>query len=200
MSTVGFRTWHRKISDTVFIVKNIASEGKRIRIFQYPIRNGYERDLLAIPYVSEADIRHSLLKGELLTKFLANEITVTRSNIDLLQFDNTQKSFLESMGILNGLDVSSVSFPFLFKQGLSLIGTQDGVNRIFTTPNKFINGSISNNIFRISIRHNGRELVEGNDFITSESGGAGTGYDTVIFTNTLPDAESVVVVDYVIGV
>lgn len=200
MPSVGFDTWFTKKCTTAFIVRNIAPNNKRIKIFSYPIKNGMERDLLDIPFVSEADIRHSLLKGELLTKIRSNEIIVTYSNIDLLQFDDCQKAFLQSAGVYEGLEVSGgiAEIPFTFKQGVDLIGDMNGTNAIFTTPDKFINGNIGNNSFRISIKHNGRELLEGSDFLVSESGGSGTGYDTIIFKCTLPDENSILIVDYVV--
>ena len=74
MPAVGFETWYQKQCPTVFRVKNIAKDGKRIRIFKYPIKNGTARDLMEIPYVSEADIRHSLLKGELFMKIICKEL------------------------------------------------------------------------------------------------------------------------------
>src|SRR5574338_1584724 len=50
------------------------SPKKVIFIFHYPINPGETRDLLAIPGVQEADIRASLLKGELRHKFLCGDI------------------------------------------------------------------------------------------------------------------------------
>lgn len=105
--TVGFGTFFPKISNTKFVVRNIAPQGKRIRIFQYPINNGETRDLLAIPAVSEADIRHSLLKGELAVKIKYGELEIVDSDIDLLQFNAEQKSFLENAGVNKGLAVTS---------------------------------------------------------------------------------------------
>jgi hypothetical protein len=87
-----------------FIVLNIAP--KTIKIFQYPINYLGTRDLLQIPGVAEDDIRASLLKGELNHKIRAGEIIVTCSDIDLLQFNNDQKTFLMGAGIVKGLDVS----------------------------------------------------------------------------------------------
>lgn len=106
MSNVGYGTFFVKNPSTKFVVKNIAPRGKRIRIFQYPILNGSTRDLLAIPGVSEADIRHSLLKGELLLKIKSKEIIVVDSDIDLLQFNDDQKQFLQGAGITKGLDIA----------------------------------------------------------------------------------------------
>lgn len=197
MSNVGYNTWWLKTCPTVFVVKNIAAERKRVKVFNYPINNGEERDLMAIPYVSEADIRHSLLKGELYFKLKHGELFVTASNIDLLQFDNCHKSFLESVGITEGLTAGSGSFPFLLKQGMDLIGTQDGCNRTFTTVDKFLEGIQDGNEFHINIRHNGRVLVRNIDYTVIESGGPGSGYDTVNFISFSPAANSIIKVDYV---
>lgn len=201
MPAVGFETWFPKQCPTEFVVKNIAPDGKRIKIFTWPIGNGKERDLMDIDFVSEADIRHSLLKGELMTKLRAKEAIVTRSNINLLQFDECQKAFLQSVGIMEGLEVAAVpaEIPFAFKQGIMLLGVKDNVNRVFTTPDKFINGSFGNNDFRILIKHNGRDLVEGIDYFVAESGGPGTGYDTIVLCFS-PKPRSVLVADYVVAV
>lgn len=190
-------TWFPK-EGTCFIVKNIAPKGKRIRIFGCPIPNGEEKDLLAIPEISEAVIRHSLLKGELRIKGICGEIEVTCSDIDLLQFNDEQKTFLQSIGIEDGLEVTAeAEIPFLFKQHVELIGTKDGSNRIFTVPDKFINGPFGNNDFRILVRHNGRVLIAGCDFTMTESGGPGTGYDTLTFITFVPNSQSELYADYV---
>ncbi len=90
-----------------FVVTNVmVHEPKCIRIFDYPISPGYSRDLLRIPYICEADIRASLLKGTLRNKIFAGEIKIICSDIDLLQFNNDQKTFLMQAGITNGLEVS----------------------------------------------------------------------------------------------
>lgn len=205
MSNVGFDTWWEKSqSCTVFVIKNIAEPRKCVRIFNYPIGPGKERDILAIPFVSEADIRHSLLKGELKVSIQSEEIIVIQSNIDLLQFDDCQKNFLISAGIIDGLEVSggSSQLPVIFKQSMQLIGALDGVNRIFTVqpPDKFINGMLFNNEFKIIITHNGKKLEEGIDYMVSESGGSGTGYDTVIFISFSPSNRSRLLADYVVKV
>jgi hypothetical protein len=200
MPSVGFTTFFPKIVDTVFIVRNITKgtpQEKTVKIFNYPVPPGKDRDVLAIPQVSEADIRHSLLKGDLRIKFECGELIVVRSNIDLLQFDSEQLAFLTSIGVTDGTQVTAgAAIPFEFKQQVSLIGVQDGVNREFTTPEKFVNGSLGNNEFRILIRHNGRVLVEEDDYSLSESGGAGTGFDTITLTFS-PKISDVLVADYV---
>ena len=65
-----------------FIVRNICSyRQKTIKIFNYPIPFNRTRDLLAIPGVSESDIRASLLKGELQHKILVGDIVIECSDI-----------------------------------------------------------------------------------------------------------------------
>jgi hypothetical protein len=55
-----------------------------------------------------------------------------------------------------------------------LLGTIDGVNLSFTTPQKFVGGTLRQHF-------NGVRVYEPDDYAASESGGAGTGYDTVTF-------------------
>lgn len=106
---VGYDTWFIKRPSTRFVVKNIAPRGKRVRVFAYPINNGETRDLLAIPGVSEADIRHALLKGALMIKLQNKELIVVDSDIDLLQFNDEHKLFLQSVGITKGLEVTAIA-------------------------------------------------------------------------------------------
>lgn len=107
MSTMNEFANYKKRT-TCFTVKNIV-QNKTVRIFTYPISPGETRDLLTIPGVAEADIRSSLLKGELLRKLLAKEIIVVCSDIDLLQFNDEQKAFLQESGIIEGLEVAPTS-------------------------------------------------------------------------------------------
>lgn len=189
MPGVGFDTFFKKQCPTVFKVQNIAKKGKRIKIFTYPIPNGEVRDLMEIPHVSEADIRHSLLKGELNIKIRNHEIIVIDSNIDLLQFDPCHKQFLLDAGITTGLTVSDLTF--VFKQNQDLIGTKDGINTVFYTAEPFINGTYGNNEFHILIRHNGRVLQEDTDYIVVDN-------QTIEFKCTIPDETSELVVDYMV--
>jgi hypothetical protein len=202
---MGYRTFEPKRCPVSFVIKNIAPKRKTIKVFLTPIKNGQEYDLMNIPAVSEAVIKHSLLKGELMTKIKAGEIHIEESSIDLLQFDDCQKQFLIDAGVVKGVDPDTLgggggaNLNFAFKQGQDLIGTLDGNNRVFTTSEKFINGTWGNNIFKILIKHNGRDLVEGIDYMISESGGVGSGYDTVIFTFS-PTSTSILSTDYVVKI
>lgn len=104
MGNNSFAPW--STNPQCFIVQNVSPYPKTIFIFNYPINHGDTRDLLRIPGVAEGDIRSSLLKGELNHKIKAQEIVVTCSDIDLTQYNNTQKAFLEGAGITNGLEPS----------------------------------------------------------------------------------------------
>lgn len=71
--------------------------------------------------------------------------------------------------------VNGVSLLRYFQQ--TLIGPQDGVNLVFTTSVKFIASGPSKESFSV----NGVLLLQGsgNDYTVSESGGVGTGFDTI---------------------
>lgn len=91
---------------TVFIVKNTTANHKTIRVFGYPIEWNRSRDLLTIPKISEADIRHSLLPGnELHRRISYGDLWVDQSNIDLLQFDDSHRAWLTGAGIRQGMEV-----------------------------------------------------------------------------------------------
>lgn len=196
-----------------FIVQNISSNNnvhgptrkKIVNIFNYPILPDQTRDLLAIPGVSESDIRASLLKGEIRHKILSKDITVICSDIDLLQFNDDQKLFLQQAGIINGLEIVVPDFPagtlnYLFKQEIPLIGLKDGINRTFYTPEKFINGIYSGNSFHIDVVHNGRSWFQGIDYKVLESGGSGTGYDTIQVISQVPNNHSLLYANYVVPI
>jgi hypothetical protein len=175
-----------------FVVNNNSNPKKTIFIFNYPIPYGASRDLLAIPGVSESDIRASLLKGELLHKIIVGEISVLASDIDLLQFNAAQKSFLQGAGIVNGLDPVGGSGAGGFDiQDAALIGIQNNSNTTFTTPTKFKHTANHKEI----IFTNGLRNHIPEDYFVAESGGVGTGYDTIVFT-VAPLASDVITIDY----
>ena len=183
-----------------FIVRNITSDrGKTIKIFNYPILFNQTRDLLAIPGVAEQDIRASLLKGEIRHKILAQDIFVECSDIDLLQFNDDQKTFLQSAGIVKGLQVSSSNLDVLRKEDIVLDGVVDDSNTVFTIPS----GSfIQNAIYKIIVYKNGVKQSFLDDFFIAESGGPGTGYDTVILTDpatTVPPPDDIITADYYVS-
>ena len=201
MPGVGFHTIFPKLCPTVFVVKNIAPGGKRVRIFQQPIHNGDTRDLMETDFVSEADIRHSLLKGELAVKLRNQEIIVVDSNIDLLQFDPCHKAFLERVGITNGLEVTAgAAKTFLHKVGVELIGVKNSANRFYATPDNFLNADVGGDLFTISIFHDGNRLVETKEYVLSESGGVGTGFDTIEIIAFKPKSKSTLIANYFVDI
>lgn len=85
------------------------------------------------------------------------------------------------------------------KTGVSLIGIQDGVNRVFTTPEAFVHNA------NMSVRmyHNGRRLLQSSlpsaelgEYYVSEGSGPSTGYNTIHFMAFAPDAYSMLRADY----
>jgi len=196
------------------------SPRKSINVFHYPINPGCTRDILQIPGVQEDMIRASLLKGELRHKFLCGDIELVSSNIDLLQFSDKQRAWLYSFGFTEGVQIGcdeisdeaygcidgyvksqgggGGSINYLWKEKIPLIGMRDGINRTFYIPDKFINGLYYGNLFNITILHNGKELSENCDFTISESGGPGTGYDTINLISFTPNKHSSLVATYVI--
>jgi hypothetical protein len=179
-----------------FIVLNQSPQVKTIKIFNYPIPYGQTRDLLQIPGVAEQDIRASLLKGELQHKILAQDIVIVSSDIDLLQFNDDQKQFLRNAGIVDGLQVTSTNFAVLRKEDIQLMGNVDGINTVFSIPSGTF---IENPTYNIIVYKNGVKQVFADDYFIAESGGPGTGYDTVIMVvppTTTPAPVDVITADY----
>ena len=77
---------------------------------------------------------------------------------------------------------------------VELLGVKNGVNMVFTTPEDF------EQVLNIRIRTylNGQRLLEGggNDYTVSESGGVGTGFDTVT-TAVAPQSDDNLTADFV---
>lgn len=109
-------------------------------------------------------------------------------------------------GILSLADLSASLAPVKVRTGIALIGPMDGMNRIFrTTPDYFVHDP-SGTGRDIEVWHNGRRLIlteiadpSTGDFIPSESGGVGTGYDTITLLTFAPVGKSTLVADYTIA-
>ena len=78
--------------------------------------------------------------------------------------------------------------------GDTLVGVQNGSNTVFTTSTDFVH--LQAQPLSISVYLGGARLTEGCEYSVSESGGAGTGYDTVTFTAFAPDAKDIIRVTY----
>jgi hypothetical protein len=154
--------------------------------------------------ISQADIQASLIKGTLNHKIRQQEIVIICSDIDLLSFNDINTAFLQSAGITKGLTVSggTATIPYLFRQNQSLEGTLDGTNRTFALPNsdKAIIGEYYSNVFDVFLTHNGKKMEPFHDYILSESGGPGTGFDTITcISNPILPGRSVFRANYVIA-
>lgn len=179
-----------------FIVKNIAPSNRKVKILGFSLDNGDTKNLLSLRYISEADVRRSLLNGELYRKITNNLIFIVQSDLDLSQFSLDQRIFLQQAGIIQ----SEQTIPSIRKKKNTLLhveedtltGTQDDSNTIFTiSSGKFL----FNDDYKILVYRNGIRQKFGTNFLVAESGGLGTGYDTVIFIEP-PLATDELVVDY----
>ena len=75
--------------------------------------------------------------------------------------------------------------------GIEPTGLVDGINAEFTTPEFFDPSTIR-------VYRNGQRETLDEDFTVSESGGVGTGFDTVTFDSAcVPKTGSIVRVDYI---
>jgi hypothetical protein len=87
------------------------------------------------------------------------------------------------MYLLNPLTLQAAQHVFIavarYRAGQNLTGDKDGVNVIFRTPGleKFAHNLP---FLDISVLYNGLRLALLDDYTVAESGGPGTGYDTII--------------------
>lgn len=81
-----------------------------------------------------------------------------------------------------------------FRYGVELNGLKNGFNTQFMTPEAFVLGTIR-------VERNGQRLFVGasNDYTVSESGGVGTGYDTINFNGPAPKDYEILLADYVVA-
>ncbi len=106
-------------------------------------------------------------------------------------------------GILSLKDLSATIGPVTVRTGIALVGPKDGTNRIFrTTPDHFVHDPLGSGK-DIEVWHNGRRLIftqspdpTQGDFVVSESGGVGTGFDTITLLTFAPVGRSSLVADY----
>lgn len=115
-----------KLTSINFTIKNL-SNNRKIHVFNYPIFPGQTRDLLAIPEISEDDIRNSLIKGELANFIRMGVINIVSSTIDLEQYDSQQASFIINAGANIGV-----------QRSFGEISVQDAAtNQTLTTQNTY---------------------------------------------------------------
>ena len=105
------------------------------------------------------------------------------------------------MYLVNPLSLQVAQHLFItsdrFRVGQNLVGPRDGSNLTFTTPGleKF-----SHNLpfLDISIIFNGSRLALLDDYLVAESGGSGTGFDTIILLVPPPVSNDHLLADYVV--
>ena len=106
-------------------------------------------------------------------------------------------------GILSLKDLSASSGAVLVRVGIGLVGPKDGSNRVFrTTPDYFVHAPGSSGK-TIEVWHNGRRLAQSSvsspemgDYTVEESGGVGTGFDTINLLTFAPVSRSVLLASY----
>ena len=77
--------------------------------------------------------------------------------------------------------------------GVALVGSTNGSNAVFTTPEKFVHSATDT----IRVFYNGLRMKQGSDYAVSESSGPGTGYDTVTILRTKkPQPGDLLTADY----
>jgi hypothetical protein len=109
-------------------------------------------------------------------------------------------------GILSLKDLSMAVGPVVVRTGIALIGPRDGNNRVFrTTPDYFVHDPTGTGR-DIEVWHNGRRLAlteapdpSQGDLFVSESGGVGTGFDTITLLTFAPSGKSTLLADYQIA-
>lgn len=182
-----------------FIVQNITPDDKKtIHLFNYPIPYLKTRDLLAIPGVDEATIKTSLLKGVLKNRIIVKDILVIMSDINLVQYNLDQNEFLKQAGITIGVDDKGDVNTYKHKINVPLLGNYNGSNRYFNVENSenFVNNAGLNFENKIQVYHNGRLLIENEDYSLLESNGSGTGFDTIYIFSFIPTQNSNLVASY----
>lgn len=105
------------------------------------------------------------------------------------------------MYLVNALSLQVAQQLFIaadrFRVGQNLVGARDGVNVTYTTPGleKF-----SHNLpfLDISVVFNGSRLSLLDDYLVAESGGVGTGFDTIILLVPPPLSNDHLLADYVV--
>jgi hypothetical protein len=97
--------------------------------------------------------------------------------------------------LLQPITPNSISVLQNMRWDVPLVGVRDSYNDLFTTPEKFIQTAT----VKIRVYVSGRRLTSARDYLVSESGGVGTGYDTVLLLfppGKLPNFSDSVYADY----
>jgi hypothetical protein len=101
--------------------------------------------------------------------------------------------------LINYLDAQTIYQQFVaagrYRTGQELVGTKDGVNVTFTVlPGDLFTHNLP--FLTPAVYYNGQRLKLIDDYTIAESGGSGTGYDTIIL-EVPPRPGDNMLVDYV---
>lgn len=138
------------------------------------------------------DIYTGLSHGQLLYVGADSRLTHTRPSSGIVQCIG--EAFDSSIAFIWPFGFGGGGGSRLYQRPLT--GARNGSNRVFTTPEKFIPDTIK-------MYHDGRMLrrsltgsVTDGDYRAEESGGAGTGFDSVVFLSFSPVEYSWITADY----
>jgi hypothetical protein len=93
----------------------------------------------------------------------------------------------------DNVPISLSDLAVVEKCNVDLLGTKNGVNVTFTTIDKFVPDT-----FKLYVNGIRQQVGVGCDYVISESGGSGTGYDTVTL-DWAPNTGESVVGDYTVA-
>lgn len=105
------------------------------------------------------------------------------------------------MYLVNALSLQVAQQLFIaadrFRVGQNLVGVKNGINVSYTTPGleKFVHNLP---FLDISVVFNGSRLSLLDDYLVTESGGSGTGFDTIILLVPPPRSDDHLLADYVV--
>jgi len=115
-------------------------------------------------------------------------------------FDDFEGEGIKSLSELSAGVTGDIS-----KIGIVLIGAKNGTNRIYHTPDKFFHDPLVTGS-TIEVFANSRRLIQTNlqnpavgDYWVSESGGVGTGFDTINLLTFTPIVRTTLVCNYLIA-
>jgi hypothetical protein len=122
------------------------------------------------------------------------------NNVSLIgrEGDSTRNVIIIGRKLTSG---SGAGDGFTPRMDIPLLGLKNGSNYVFTTPEKFVHSAT----LSIAVFWNGRRLRIDRDYDLSESGGVGTGYDTISLTpwslgkSFLPRSGDELISDYYIN-
>jgi len=104
--------------------------------------------------------------------------------------------------LLNSLSLQVARQLFIaidrYRTGQSLVGAKDGINVLYSTPGS---EKFAHNLpfLDISIYYNGHRLKLLDDYTVVESGGPGTGYDSILLLILPPEPDDHLIADYILS-